>query len=135
MKKHFIQLALILLIFSSCQTKFEDPEADGVYKNVVKSYTLNNDGSMVYHYHHTLKYLTHFAFNRLYGESFIVYNPEYQELIVNESETMMKNGKKIQSPENAFNIVLPRFSAGAPDFNHMHEMVVTHTGLEFGMRV
>jgi hypothetical protein len=97
-----------------------------------KIYELKEDGSLNYQYQHQLKYITHFAFNRAYGESFIVYHPEKQTLKINESVTLQSNGTKVPSPKNAYNEVLPRFAAGAPAFNHLREMVVTHAGLELG---
>ena len=129
---NIISLIIISLIISSCQTNNFEQENDAVYKSIRKTYTLNTDGSINYQYQHQLKYLTHYSFNRLYGESFIVYNPNQQELKINKAETKMADGKIVPSPENAFNEVLPRFAAGASAFNHLREMVVTHTGLEPG---
>ena len=71
----------------------------------------------------------------MYGESFIVYNPKYQQLTVNKSVTETAEGKKIPSPENAYNEVLPQFASGAPPFHHLREMVVTHTGLELNSTI
>jgi hypothetical protein len=83
-----------------------------------------------YHYTHELDLHSYYSFNRLYGETFIVYNPKYQELNINKSVTETAEGKMVPSPENAYNEVLPRFAEGAPPFHHLREMVVTHTGLE-----
>ncbi len=47
----------------------------------------------------------------------------------------MADGKKIVTPDNAFNKVLPRFSTDAPSYNNIMEMVVTHTGLEVGTTI
>ena len=127
---NIISLIVFLLVISSCQNNEFEKKNDAVFKSIKKVYTLNTDGSINYQYQHTLKYITHFSFNRAYGESFIVYNPEQQELTINKAETKMADGKIVPSPENAFNEVLPRFAAGAPAFNNLREMVVTHTGLE-----
>ena len=133
MKKSIIYIPiLIAIIISSCKSKQPDPDTDAVFKSKTCIYELREDGSMSYQYIHKLKYLTHFSFNRLYGDTFIVYNPEHQSLKVNKAVTTMKDGEKTASPENAFNEVLPRFAAGAPDYNHLREMVITHTGLELG---
>ncbi|MFP4622463.1 MAG: DUF3857 domain-containing protein, partial [Bacteroidales bacterium] len=93
-------------------------------------YTLHEDGSIDYHYKHELDLHSYYSFNRLHGETFIVYNPEYQELTVNKSVTETKEEKKVPSPENAYNEVLPKFAEGASPFHHLREMVVTHTALE-----
>lgn len=127
---NIISLIIISFIISSCQTNNFEQENDAVFKSIKKTYTLNSDGSVNYQYQHKLKYITHYSFNRAYGESFIVYNPKKQKLKINKAETTMADGKIVPSPENAFNEVLPRFAAGAPAFNHLREMVVTHTGLE-----
>ncbi|MFO8235749.1 MAG: DUF3857 domain-containing protein [Bacteroidales bacterium] len=120
-----------ILVFSSCDKKEKDySEADAVYKKIVKTYTLNEDGSVDYHYQHELDIHSYYAFNSRYGESFIVYNPDYQELTINKSVTTMADGKEVESPDNAYNEVLPRMASGAPPYSHLREMVVTHTGLE-----
>jgi hypothetical protein len=68
----------------------------------------------------------------LFGETFIVYNPQFQELKINECYTVMADGKKVETPANAFNEVLPGFARDIPAYNHLREMVVTHTGTEVG---
>lgn len=133
--KHIIYFTAIVFLAGSCQKSTTEEQNDALFKSIKKVYELNPDGSMNYHYQHELKYITHFSFNRLYGESFIIYNPNYQELKFNKVETTMADGKVVEAPENAFNKVLPRFAAGAPAFNHLREMVVTHTGLELGCTV
>lgn len=108
---------------------------DAEYLQLTKEYTLNRDGSISYHHSHQLKILSHFAFHRLFGESFIVYNPQMQKLKIHKAETTMADGKVVPSPENAFNKVLPRFAVDAPAYNKFREMVVTHTGLEVGATI
>ncbi len=103
---------------------------DAVYLKLVKEYILHEDGSYDFHYHKEVKLLTYFSFHRLYGETFIVYNPEFQQLKINDCYTIMADGKKVVAPENAFNEVLPGFARDAAAYNHLREMVVTHTGLE-----
>ena len=82
-----------------------------------------------------LTLFTHAAMNGLYGESFIVYNPAYQELKIHESYTRQKDGKIVKTPENAFVEVLPAAAADAPAYNGLKEMVVVHTGLELGATI
>lgn len=123
-------IALLLLTVSIFPAWSQKPESDARYQNIVREYTLMPDGSQIFRYTHQLKYLTHRAFNSLYGETFIVYNPDFQKLTVEKSETTMRDGKRVPSPANAFNEVLPRFAANAARVNHLKEMVVTHTGLE-----
>lgn len=124
----FYVLFTVLLSFAFATTG----DADAVFLNITKEYTLNQDGSIEFRYSHKVKLLTYLAVNRYFGETFIVYNPEFQKLTVSKSVTTMADGKKVSSPENAYNEVLPRFVAGAPAYQHLCEMVVTHTGLERG---
>jgi len=129
MKK--IIIAIICLSFfgiSFAQTE----QADAEYLNIQKEYILNEDGSIDFHYTKELKLLSHYAFHRLYGETFIITNTDFQTLKINEAYTIMADGKKVVTPDNAFNEVLPRFANNAPAYNHIREMVVTHTGLEVG---
>ena len=109
--------------------------ADAEYYKIHKEYTLNEDGSIEFHYAKELKLLSHYSFHRLYGETFIIYNTDFQTLKINSAYTIMADGKKTITPENAFNEVLPRFSTNAPSFNNIREMVVTHTGLEVGSTI
>jgi hypothetical protein len=132
MKKRIftIILGILILQFDNLQAQTESYDAE--YLNLVKEYTLNPDGSYDFHFHKEIKLLTHFSFHRLYGETFIVYNPEFQELKINESFTVMADGKKVEAPANAFNEVLPGFARDVAAYNHLREMVVTHTGTEVG---
>ncbi|MCB2220443.1 MAG: DUF3857 domain-containing protein [Bacteroidetes bacterium] len=120
-----------LLIFS-IGLKAQQTQTDAVYEKIIKEYTLNKDGSQEFHYYKKLKLNTHYSFNRLYGETFIIYNPEVQKLTINNCQTTHQDGKVTEAPFNALNEVLPRFASDAPFYNHLREMVVTHPGTEVG---
>lgn len=123
-----INIALLLFISIGLTAQ----ESDATYHKIYKTYTLNEDGSYVYEYSHQLKYNSYLSFHRLYGETFVVYNPEYQKVEVLECKTTMANGKEVVAPENAFNEVLPSYAAASGAYNHLRELVITHTGLEVG---
>ncbi len=129
MKKILLIISCISIITLSFS---QDQNEDAKFLKIVKEYTLNEDGSVEYNYSKSLKLLSHYSFHRLYGETFIIYNTDFQNLKINSAYTIMADGKKVVTPKNAFNEVLPRFSANAPAFNNIREMVVTHTGLEVG---
>jgi len=131
--KNILFITIAVLIFNCAYAQQEN--ADAVFEKVTKTYTLNEDGSMSYQYFKQIKLNTHTAFNRFYGETFIVYNPDFQELKINDCYTIMANGRKVEAPGNAFNEVLPRAAAHSATFNHLREMVVTHTGLELGATI
>ncbi len=132
MKKIRIHFILAIILISSIILNAQTESYDAEYLKLVKEYTLNPDGSYDFHYRKEIRLLTHFSFHRLFGETFIVYNPLFQELKINECYTVMADGKKVQAPANAFNEVLPGFARDIPAYNHLREMVVTHTGTEVG---
>ena len=129
--KHKFAFLLCMLLMTT--TVFGASEAE--YKKLAKTWTLNADGSQKFRYKMELTLFTHTAMNGTYGESFIVYNPQYQELKINSSYTKQKDGTIIKTPDNAFVEVLPRNAADAPAYNHLKEMVVVHTGLELGATI
>ena len=133
MKRITLYIRLICLLSMVTVTAFAAPEAS--FKKLYKTYTLNKDGSMVERVYKELDIYTHAAMNGKYGESFIVYNPEFQKLKINESYTLQKDGNKVVTPENAFVEALPSCAANAPAYNHLKEMVVVHTGLELGAKI
>lgn len=122
-----------LLYISTLIVYAANPEAE--FGKIIKEYTFRNDGSIEMTYYKELKLNSQLAFNRLYGETFITYNPEFQKLKIDTSYTVQENGTIIHSPSNAFNEVLPADAANAPAYNQLKEMVVTHTGLETGATV
>jgi hypothetical protein len=125
--------AFTLLVYS--RPVLAQDNADAEYLSMEHSYELLKDGSTIYTYSHSLKYHTNYAFTRAYGESFIIYDPAWQKLTVTKSETTMRDGKKVSSPFNAYNEVLPGYAANAAPYLHLREMVVTHAGLEAGCTV
>lgn len=125
--------AFLLCLLLMATTAFGASEAE--YKKLAKTWTLNADGSQEFRYSMELTLFTHTAMNGTYGESFIVYNPQYQKLKINTSYTRQKDGTIIRTPDNAFVEVLPHAAADAPAYNHLKEMVVVHTGLELGATI
>jgi hypothetical protein len=119
-----------IILAATSLTVYSQPASDAVFEKIEKTYTLNDDGSMDFRFYKKLKLLTHNSFNRLYGETFIAYNPTHQKLNINLSQVTQKDGKVVKAPENSFNEVLPQFAADAPYYNQLREMVVTHAGLE-----
>ncbi|MDA3866451.1 MAG: DUF3857 domain-containing protein [Salinivirgaceae bacterium] len=123
-----LNIFIILFVVSSLNAQ----ERDATFMRIEKTYTLNSDGSYTFDYKHQLKYESYLAFHRKYGETFIVYNPDYQSVEVTKCQTTMADGKVVKAPDNAFNEVLPRFAASSGTYNNLRELVITHTGLEVG---
>lgn len=133
MKKiyYYITTLVVLLLIVAPVKAASEAE----FGKLHKTYTLHADGSQEMRVQKELTLFTHAAMNRLYGESFIVYNPEFQELKIHESYTRQKDGNIVKTPENAFVEVLPSAAADAPAYNGLKEMVVVHTGLELGATI
>ena len=106
------------------------PEKDAVYKLISKSYTLNTDGSTEFRKRTELQIFTRMTFDH-FGETFITYNPDFQELVINEAYTIRKDGSKVETPANAFNPMLPESCTKCERLNGIRTMVVTHTALEY----
>ncbi len=137
MKKIYSLFIITIALLFSCVKNANDnsdkyAESDAVFIKLIKEYTLKGDGTIYYNYTHRLKYQSYNSFNRYFGETFVVYNPNFQELKINKCETTQSKGNLVISPSNAFNTVLPSFADKAPAYNHLREMVITHTGLELG---
>jgi len=135
MKKFMTNLVLLLFLSSLSRINAQEENYDAVYLSLKKEYTLNPDGTVDFRYSKALKLQNYRSINRLYGETFVVYNPDYQDLVIEQAYTIMADGKKVITPSNAFNEVLPHFAAHAPAFNKLREMVITHTGLEIGATI
>ena len=127
MKKHIF---LLLVVFASFSAFAKAPEKDAVYHLISKSYTLNTDGSTEFRKRTELQIFTRMTFDH-FGETFITYNPDFQELIINEAYTIRKDGSKVETPRNAFNPMLPEGCTKCERLNGIRTMVVTHTALEY----
>ena len=135
--KHIIYKIMAAAILLTLAALYADaaPASEAEYRKLSKAWTLNPDGSQEYRFSMELTLFTHTAMNSTYGESFIVYDPEYQTLKINSSYTVRKDGTIVETPPNAFVEVLPAAAAGAPAYNRLKEMVVVHTGLELGATI
>lgn len=131
MKKYVISIIAAVVAIGSLRAQ----NSDATVNRIHETYTLNEDGSVDYNLHKEIRFNTQYSFNRLFGETFVVYNPEFQTLKINDCHTVQKDGTRIELPANALNEVLPAAAADAPAYNHLREMVITHTGLETGATV
>lgn len=127
-----LYITFISVLFTLTATA-ADYEAE--FKQISKSWTLHADGSREFRHSKELTIFTHTAMNSTYGESFIVYNPKHEKVVIHSAYTKQKDGNIVQTPENAFVEVLPKQAANAPDYNHLIELVVVHTGLELGATI
>lgn len=132
-----IQLIWVFVVLISVSygqnSKKPYPGADAVYLNLTRTFVLNKDGSMTSTVDKRQKLLTHRAFQSMYGETRINYNPKFQKILISKSYTENTLNEKIETPSNGYNEILPGFSNNLKAFSHLREMVVTHTGLEKGV--
>lgn len=55
---------------------------------------------------------------------------DFQTLTINEAYVLRKDGSKVETPQNAFNPMLPDNCTSCERLNQIRQMVVTHTALE-----
>lgn len=130
MKRIASTLLLLALTLMVCA---QPEEARYNYKN--KTITRNADGSTDVNVSFSLTLFTHTAMNATYGQTYVIYNPKFQTITINEAYTIQKSGKKVPLPERAVSDVLPSWAAKAVDFNYLKEKVIVHTGLDIGCTI
>ncbi len=108
-------------------------QPDAEYNLIRRSYTINADGSMDIRYRKELKLLRNRAITAYAdkGETFIEYNPAFEELTINECYTIRPDGSKVVTPPNAFVKQLPSGCADCGRYNGIREMAIVHTALEY----
>ena len=135
--KKILLAAAIFSIFSFQFSTLKAQQPDAVFKLLRYEWTLNADGTSDYHYRHEVQIernraLTAYADK---GETFVVYNPDLEELTVNEVYTVRPDGSRVEMPQNAFIYQLPSECADCGRFNHMRELAMVHTGMEIGCTI
>ena len=132
MKKIFLIFAATLI-----GTAALAQSPDAVYKLLRQEWKVNADGSSDYHYRHEVQILRNRALVAYAdkGETFVVYNPDMEELTVNEVYTVRADGSRVEMPQNAFIYQLPFECADCGRFNHFRELAMVHTGMELGCTI
>lgn len=132
MKKSLFIAALVSL-FSLANAQ----QPDAIYKLLRYEWTVNADGTSDYHYRHEVQILRNRALTAYAdkGETFVVYNPDLEEVTINEVYTLQLDGTRIDMPQNAFIYQLPSECADCGRFNHLRELAMVHTGMELGCTV
>lgn len=128
--KHLFILTISLLMAGMAMAQ-NQPDAE--YNLIRRSYTVNADGSMDINFRKELKLLRNRAITAYAdkGETFITYNPEFETLTINECYTIMADGTKVNTPENAFVYQLPSECTDCGRFNGIRELAIVHTALEY----
>ncbi|MBR1550428.1 MAG: DUF3857 domain-containing protein [Bacteroidales bacterium] len=135
--KKILFLATLLSVLHSPFSTLRAQQPDAIFKQLRYEWTINADGTSDYHYRHEVQILRNRALTAYAdkGETFVVYNPDLEELTVNEVYTLQLDGTRIDMPQNAFVYQLPSECADCGRFNHMRELAMVHTGMELGCRI
>lgn len=133
MKKLFSILIMVGIVMGAVAQ-------DAEYTLLRHSFRHNADGSIDVQYRKELKLLRSRAYTAYttqdgQGESFIQYNPSFMQLTINESYTLLPDGRKVENPKNAFVEQLPSYCKNCGPYNGLREMVVVHTALEVGATI
>lgn len=129
---------LLILAFVICSiNSLMAQKSDAEYQLIRRHYTVNADGSMNINFRKELSIFTNKALTAYawYGETFIVYNPAFESVIINECYTIRKDGTKVEAPKNAFIEQLPSQCESCARFSGMRELVVVHTGMEYDCKI
>ena len=132
--KKILFIAVLLSPFTFHLSPCRAQQPDAVYKLLRYEWTLNTDGSSDYHYRHEIQILRNRALVAYAdkGETFVVYNPDLEEVTINEVYTRQLDGTRVEMPQNAFVYQLPSECADCGRFNHMRELAMVHTGMDLG---
>lgn len=118
-----------------CTTSFSFAQStytpDAEYQLLSRTYQLNEDGSIDITYRKELKLIRNRAITEYAdkGETFILYNPETDRLTINESYTLLPDGRKVNTPANAFINQLPSGCSDCDSYIGLREMAIVHTAL------
>lgn len=131
MKKITFLLLVFSFYFLVSPASAQQPDAE--YNLIRRSYKVNGDGTMDIRIRKEIKLIRNRAITAYAdkGETFIEYNPAFENLTVNECYTLLPNGTKVQTPRNAFINQLPSSCVDCGRYNGIREMAIVHTGLEY----
>lgn len=120
-----------LPLISPMQAQQTKPDAR--YKLIRQHYKVHRDGTTEYNYRKEITLIRNRAITAYAdkGETFIVYNPAFQNLTINECYTIRKDGSKVQTPKRAFVEQLPSNCENCGRFNGLIELAIVHTALEY----
>ena len=137
MIKKSLFIAAIISLCGVTGSRLGAQQPDAIFKLLRHQWTLNADGSSDYRYRHEVQIVTNSALTAYAdkGETFVVYNPDYEQLTINEVYTLRADGSRVDMPQNAFIYQLPAECADCGRFNHMRELAMVHTGMELGCTV
>ena len=131
------KIILTIITAAFAITGMAQTQPDAEYSLIRRSYKTNNDGSMDIRYRKEIKLLRNRAITAYAdkGETFITYNPSFETLTINECYTVMADGTKVVTPQNAFVLQLPSECTDCGRLNDIREMAIVHTALEYNCTI
>ena len=128
---------ILTIIVATIAAIAASAQPDAEYGLLRRTYKANADGSIDITVRKELKLIRNRAFTAYAdkGETFIVYNPAFESLKINESYTVRADGSKVNTPPNAFVEQLPSEAQNCGRYNALREMAVVHTALEYGCTI
>ena len=126
-------IALLTVATAFAQNKQPDAE----YNLIRRSYRTVGDSITEIRFHKEIVLLRNRAITAYAdkGETFITYNPDFETLTVNECYTVRPDGVRVNTPDNAFVRQLPSECADCGRLNHITELAIVHTALEYNCTI
>lgn len=126
-------IALLTVATAFAQNKQPDAE----YNLIRRSYRTVGDSVTEIRFHKEIVLLRNRAITAYAdkGETFITYNPDFETLTVNECYTVRPDGVRVNTPDNAFVRQLPSECADCGRLNHITELAIVHTALEYNCTI
>ena len=126
-----------LVLTATLTALAQSPQPDAQYNLIRRSYRTNSDSTMDIRIRKEIILLRNRAITAYAdkGETFITYNPDFENLTINESYTQRPDGTRVPTPANAFVLQLPSECADCGRLNGLREMAIVHTALEPGCTI
>jgi hypothetical protein len=125
---------IILTLFAAALLSPALAQSSAEVLDETVTFRVGADGALERHVRQTVKLHDAVAFGP-WGEWFQTYNPELEEVRVIRSVTVQADGTRVPTPDNGILDQGVFAVEEAPDFAHLRERMVSHTGLEPGCTV
>ena len=135
MKKLLTIIAVLALGATALAQENSQPDAE--YLLIRRSYKTYPNGSMDIRYRKEIRLIRNRAFTAYAdkGETFITYNPAFENVKVNECYTLMADGTRVETPTNAFVVQLPSECSDCGRYSTLRELAIVHTALEYNCTI
>lgn len=135
MKKILSIIILAALSAGAFAQNYGQPDAE--YLLIRRSYKTYPNGSMDIRYRKEIKLIRNRAITAYAdkGETFITFNPAFENVKINEAYTIMADGTRVETPSNAFVLQLPSECTDCGRYSGIRELAIVHTALEYNCTI